>query len=163
MQAQDIMTPDPACCTPQDTVEQAARLMVANDCGCVPVVEDRESKRLIGAVTDRDLACRCLATGRGPETRVADVMSTELSCCAPDDDVAAVERIMQERQVRRVPVIDEHDCCIGIVAQADLARAPREHTNVTEQEVGRTIERVSEPIRGPRANAQIGRTPEQRA
>lgn len=160
VKAQDIMTANPACCTPDDTVQEAARLMQEHDCGCLPVVEDQESKRLVGVVTDRDLACRCLAEGKSPDTRVEEVMSADPSCCAPDDEIDEVERIMAERQVRRVPAIDEHGCCVGMVAQADLAR--RENRGISDREVGRVVERISEPTGTSRRDAHVGIRPEQR-
>jgi CBS domain-containing protein len=67
------------------------------------LVENQESRRLVGVVTDRDLACRCLGAGKGPDTPIRDVMSTDVSCCSADDDVSTVEQIMADRQVRRVP------------------------------------------------------------
>lgn len=143
MNAQELMTANPACCTPDDTVQEAARLMDENDCGCVPVVDDQQSRRIVGVVTDRDLACRCLGKGKGPETRVRDVMSADPSCCTPDTDVSEVQRIMTERQVRRVPVVDERNCCVGMVAQADLARAS--DRAVGDRAVGQVVERISEP------------------
>lgn len=160
MKAQDIMTESPACCTPDDSVQEAARLMQEHDCGCLPVVEDQESRRVIGVVTDRDLACRCLAEGKGADTKVAEVMSTDPSCCAPDTDVEEVERIMAERQVRRVPVVDAQGCCVGMVAQADLARQERA---VSDREVGRVVERISEPTEAARREANVGVRPEARA
>jgi CBS domain-containing protein len=159
MKAQEIMTPNPACCTPNDSVQEAARLMEQHDCGCLPVVEDTEVNRLMGVVTDRDLALRALAAKKGPETKVRDVMSTAPSCCTPDDDVDTVERIMAERQVRRVPVIDRAGCCVGIIAQADIAR---ENSATTDREVARVVERVSEPTRESRRDVNVGIQPEQR-
>ncbi len=156
MQAREIMTESPACCTPDDTVERAARLMIENDCGCVPVVEDTQTNRIVGVVTDRDLACRCLGAGKGADTPVREAMSANPSCCTPDSDLEEVERIMAERQVRRVPVIDEQGCCVGMIAQADLARAKQAIGN---REVGRVVERVSQPTGQPRADAQVGRRP----
>lgn len=157
MEAREIMTKDPACCTADDTVQHAAKLMADRDCGCLPVVDDLQNKRVIGTLTDRDIACRCTAEGKGPDTPVREVMSSDASCCRPDDDVRDVERVMAERQVRRVPVVDEQGCCIGIVAQADLARA--EGRGTTDREVGQLVERVSEPSREPR---QTDRRPEAR-
>ena len=148
MKAREIMTGDPACCTPTDTARHVAALMVDCDCGCVPVVSDLETQRLVGVVTDRDLATRGLARGLGPETPVRDLMTDNPSCCGPDDDLAAVERIMAERQVRRVPVVDGDGCCVGIVAQADLAR---ERGEVDERELGRVVEAIS-ARRGPSAS-----------
>jgi CBS domain-containing protein len=148
MNAHEIMTRDPACCTPDDTVRQAASLMQEHDCGCIPVIDD--GRRLIGVITDRDLACRCLAAGLGPETSVAEVMSLSPSCCAPDDDVQYVERIMEERQVRRVPVIDQRGACVGMVSQADVVRAAERSAQVSDREVARLVERVSAPLASAR-------------
>ena len=74
MKAGELMSAKPACCTPEDTVLKAAQLMREHDCGCIPVVEDEESNRAVGVITDRDIACRCTADGKGPETLVKDVM-----------------------------------------------------------------------------------------
>jgi CBS domain-containing protein len=160
MEAQDIMTREPACCTPDNSVREAARLMQEYDCGCIPVVEDTQLRRLVGVITDRDLACRCLAAGLGPDTIVAEVMSVSPSCCAPDDDVQYVERIMEERQVRRVPVIDVHGCCVGMVSQADLVRAAERSPEVSDREVARMVERVSAPLASARRETEVGLRPE---
>jgi CBS domain-containing protein len=141
MKAQDVMTSDPACCTPESTAREAARLMRENDCGCVPVVEG-ESKRLVGVVTDRDIACRGVAEGKGPETRVREIMSKDPQCCHPGDDIAAVEQIMMGVQVRRVPVVDAKGNCVGMIAQADLALNDEA---ANDSEIGRVVERISEP------------------
>jgi CBS domain-containing protein len=143
MKAREIMTAAPACCTPDDTAEHAARLMSDRDCGCLPVVSDTTGRRVVGVVTDRDLATRALAQGRGPETRVSEVMTADPSCCREDDDLQAVERVMTDRQVRRVPVVDNDGCCVGMIAQADLARDARD-----EREVGRVVEAISQPSGG---------------
>lgn len=142
MTVQKLMTRDPACCTPTDTVREAATIMRDRDCGSVPVIADTESRRLVGMITDRDIAVRGIAEGRGSDTPVRDLMSTDPSTIGEHDEVRAVEQIMAQRQVRRVPVVDEQGRCIGIVAQADLARANR---TVSNREVGRIVERISEP------------------
>jgi CBS domain-containing protein len=157
MEAQEIMTRAPALCTPRHTVRDVARLMQKHDCGCIPVVEDARPRRLIGVVTDRDLACRCLAQGLGPDTTVGEVMSAEPSCCSPEDDVQYIERIMEERQVRRVPVIDKRGRCVGIVSQADLVRAAERSAQVSDREVARMVERVSAPLASARRKAHVGR------
>lgn len=154
MKSSEIMTANPACCTPDDTAEQAATLMQQNDCGCVPVVEDQKTRKLIGIVTDRDIALRGVARGRDPGTPVRDLMSTDVSCCGPESDVEEAERIMAERQVRRVPVIDDTGCCVGMVAQADLAR--NAGGEVGEDEIGHVVERISKPTRDERASADVG-------
>jgi CBS domain-containing protein len=141
MRAKDLMTTDPACCTLNTTVREAAQLMRDHDCGCIPVVEG-DSMRLVGVLTDRDIACRCVAEGKSPDTPVRDIMTTTPQCCHPDDDIAAVEQIMIEAQVRRVPVVDAKDCCVGMIAQADLAL---NEEAASDREVGQMVERISEP------------------
>jgi CBS domain-containing protein len=141
MRAQDLMTTEPACCAPNTTVRDAAQLMRDHDCGCIPVVEGK-SKRLVGVLTDRDVACRCVAEGKSPDTPVRDIMSKNPQFCHPEDDIAAVEQIMIEAQVRRVPVVDAKECCVGMIAQADLAL---NNEAATDREVGRVVERISAP------------------
>ncbi|HEV8238888.1 MAG TPA: CBS domain-containing protein [Thermoanaerobaculia bacterium] len=140
MKANELMTSNPACCTPDATAQQAARLMEENDCGCIPVVEDEESRFLVGVVTDRDIALRGVARGRSPETPIRDLMSTDVSAVRPEDELKAIEELMAELQVRRVPVVDEDGCCIGIIAQADLALEKKED----DETVGHVVERISE-------------------
>lgn len=111
-----------------------------------------ESKEIVGKVTDRDLASRCLGEGKGAETQVSDVMSANPRCCTRESDIDEVERIMAERQVRRVPVVDENNCCVGMIAQADLAWSDR----ASSRDVRRTVEQISEPTR---ANVHVGVRP----
>lgn len=143
MQVRKMMTSNPACVTPEDSARDAARLMREHDCGLIPVVESHESKRLVGVVTDRDLALRAIGEGKGADTKVSELMSRDPSCASPDTDMSEVERIMSERQVRRVPVVDSGGRLAGIVAQADLALG--EDRGVSDREVGRTVERISQP------------------
>jgi CBS domain-containing protein len=143
MKARELMSAQPACCTPNDTVQEAAQLMREYACGCIPVVEDKESNRLVGVITDRDIACRCTAEGKGPKTPVREGMSRDPKSCRPDDDIEAVEKIMADDQVRRVPVMDDQGCCVGMIAQADLALNARA---ASDSEVGRVVERISEPV-----------------
>ena len=142
MRVADIMTPDPACCTPDSTAREAATLMKEHDCGSIPVVESTQSKRLIGTVTDRDLTVRGLAAGKGPETPVRELMTAAPVTTAPDDEVEIVREVMVARMVRRVPVVDENGAVVGIVAQADIAR---EDGAASDQEVGRIVEAISDP------------------
>lgn len=141
MKASEIMTPSPRTCTAQSTVQHVAELMEDADTGVVPVVEGEGSQRLVGLVTDRDLAVRVLAKGLGPDTLVRDAMSTEIAGVGPDDDVKAVRRLMEERQVRRIPVCDTQGRCLGIVSQADLAL----EDDVSDKQVGKTVEAISQP------------------
>jgi CBS domain-containing protein len=147
MQAQELMTRDPACCTPEDSAQKAAELMSQNDCGAIPVVDDEQSRHLCGMITDRDIAVRGVARGRGAETKVGDLMTNDVESCSADSDIQEVERVMTSRQVRRVPIIDADGELIGIVSQADLACSQE----VEEEEVGHVIERISEPGRGMRS------------
>ena len=142
MKAKELMTTNPACCTPEATAQQVAQLMEENDCGCIPVVEDGESRFLVGVITDRDLALRGVARGRSPETPVKDLMSTDVSAVRPEDPIARVEELMADLQVRRVPVIDDDGCCVGIIAQADLAL---DEDETSDAELGQVVERISEP------------------
>jgi len=141
MLAKEIMTRDPQCCTPSDTLQVAARLMADFDCGCVPVVDRADGNKIVGVLTDRDIAVRGVARGKTPDSQVNDVMTPAPASCSPDDDVEDVERIMTETQVRRVPVVADGRV-VGIIAQADLARNDRA---ISDREVGRIVEKISEP------------------
>jgi CBS domain-containing protein len=143
MQVRNMMTSNPACVTPEESARDAARLMKEHDCGLIPVVESRDSRRLVGVITDRDIAVRLVGEGKGADTKVADVMSRDPRCASPDTDISEVERIMSERQVRRVPIVDSTGRLEGIVAQADLALS--DDSGVSDREVARTVERISEP------------------
>jgi CBS domain-containing protein len=144
MRIKDIMTPDPACCTPDTTAREAAGLMRECDCGAIPVVETRESRRPIGIVTDRDLAIRGLAAGHGPDTPVRELLTRRPHAARADDEVETVRQVMMQQKVRRVLVTDAGGVLIGMVAQADLAR----HDDaVSDQELGKVVEAISEPGR----------------
>ncbi len=143
MRAQEIMSANPACCTPSATVQEVARIMKEHDCGCVPVVDSLESRRLVGVITDRDLAVRGLAEGKGAEAKVDGVMTTDPFTARPDTDLSEIQKAMADRQLRRVPIVDADGCCVGIIAQADLARSAGER--VSERDVAVVVERISEP------------------
>lgn len=136
------MTPNPACCTPQSTAREAATLMRDHDCGSIPVVDDVKSRRLVGIVTDRDLAVRGLARGRGPDTLIRELMTDDPVACVPEDKAEDLRRVMVEELVRRVPVVDDDGVLVGIVSQADVARV---EGAASDREVGRIIEAISEP------------------
>src|SRR5205085_4791807 len=123
MKVQDVMTRDPVCLTPGATIREAAQLMQREDIGIVPVVDEPARKRLVGVVTDRDIAIRVVAEGRDSGTRVSEIMSTsQLATCAADDDVNEAMEAMASEQVRRIPIVDDRGSLIGIVAQADIVR-----------------------------------------
>ncbi len=122
MICKDVMTTDPVCCVPEETVNLAARLMKAEDVGSIPIVEDPESRKLIGIVTDRDLAVEVVAEGRDSKnTRIGEVMKRALFTCRDTDRVEEALDSMALHQVRRIPVVDQQGCIIGIIAQGDLA------------------------------------------
>jgi CBS-domain-containing membrane protein len=124
------------------------------DCGVVPVIDD--ARRVIGVVTDRDLAIRVIGYGKSPETRLADVMTPAVKCCGADDDLRDVERKMAELQVRRIPIVDAGGRCLGIISQADIARAASKDSSVSEQEIALVLEQISEPAHQPRPRTNGG-------
>lgn len=140
MKIQDVMTRNPATVTPDAPVIEAARIMKQEDVGVVPVVESTESRRLVGVVTDRDLAIRLVAEGRDPQSRVRDVMSAKLHTRKADDDLDDVMDTMAKEQVRRIPIVDDRGSLVGIVSQADIVRKARD-----DSKAERTVERISEP------------------
>src|SRR6185503_9750716 len=122
MKCSEVMTKDPSFCVPTDTVFEAAQLMKKENVGPIPIVKDKDSKRLEGIVTDRDLALKVVAEGLDPKaTKVQDVMTTAVISCRPDDNANEVIALMEEHQVRRIPIVDESDRLVGIIAQADIA------------------------------------------
>ena len=141
MKASEIMTPSPRVATPQSTARDVARLMRDADTGVIPIVEDEAGKRLVGLVTDRDIAIRLVAEGRDGDTPISQAMSSEIAGVKPDDDVKSVRQLMAERQVRRVPVCDAQGRCLGIISQADLAL----DDDISDKAVGKTVEAISEP------------------
>lgn len=143
MKARDLMSENVACITPESTAQEAARLMESHDVGSLPVVESESSKRLLGIVTDRDLALRVLGRGESGNTTVRDIMSSgDLACVRPEDSLDEVEKLMARHQVRRIPVVDEQNRVLGMIAQADLAR---ERKAVGEKDFGKVLEQISEP------------------
>jgi CBS domain-containing protein len=137
MRVQDIMTSDPACCRPDSSIVEAAKLMAEKDCGALPVVD--EAGAPVGVVTDRDICCRGVAEGKSGETEVSEVMSSDVLTVAPEDEISACCDRMEERQVRRAVVTDGNGKCCGMVAQADIAR------EADSAETAELVRDVSEP------------------
>lgn len=124
--ARDVMTADPACCTPNMTLDQVAKLMVQNDCGEIPVVDSGDQP--IGVITDRDIVCRVVAEGKNPSGHtVGEYMTKPVVTVRADAPLDEVVSMMETHQIRRVPVTDERGCCAGIIAQADVALTGSEH------------------------------------
>jgi len=127
------MTKNPVCCLPDDPVEKAAQLMKSEDVGVIPVIDDEETKTVLGIVTDRDLALRVIAESLDVRnTMVKDVMTTGAFSCAPDDALQKALDSMEEHQVRRIPVVDTNKKILGIIAQADVATRLAEPKKIAE-------------------------------
>jgi len=118
--ARDVMTPDPACCSPHTSIDQVAKMMIQNNCGEIPIVD--AANRPIGVVTDRDIVCRIVAEGKNPLGYTAEqAMTAPVVTLGPDVSIDDVIATMEDRQIRRVLVVDEEGACAGIIAQADVA------------------------------------------
>lgn len=122
MKVEEIMTKNPACCTADSKLQEVAQMMVKNDCGCIPVVENEDSKKPIGMITDRDITIRTVAEGKNPlDLTAGDIMSDQVITVTSDTTVEDCCNKMESNQIRRVAVVDENGGCCGIVAQADVA------------------------------------------
>ena len=138
MKVKEIMSKDPACCTRESSLQDVAILMSEHDCGEIPVVDNMQSKRPVGVVTDRDITIRTVALGKNPlELRARDCMSSPAVTVTPETTVDDCCALMEDNQLRRVPVVDESGCCCGIVSQADIAR------NASKKEAGELVKDVS--------------------
>jgi CBS domain-containing protein len=136
----DVMTRNPVVAVSTDTVDKVARMMRTEDIGPVPIVQDQTNKKLIGIVTDRDLVVKVLAEGRDARnTRVEEVMTRNPVSVREGDDLKKVLDAMKHHQVRRVPVVDNNDHIVGIVAQADVA------TKEDAKTTGKVVEEISKP------------------
>jgi CBS domain-containing protein len=136
----DIMTKDVVACSPENTITEVARLMKTEDIGPVLIVDNEQSKTLVGIVTDRDIVVKVIADGQDvTTTRVGDVMSKKLVTCRADDDVDVAMKAMAQFQLRRIPVVGENMKLLGIISQADLA------TRVDAPEkTGEVVKEISE-------------------
>ena len=140
MQVREIMTADPAFCTPDSTLQEVARMMERNDCGCIPVVDSSAGMTPVGTITDRDIAIRAVAPGGDPAgVRASDVMTTQIATVTPGTSVEECLRVMEDRDIRRVLVVDDQGRCCGIVAQADVLRS-----GADPMRTSRTIREISE-------------------
>jgi CBS domain-containing protein len=122
MKIRELMSSNPVCCLPTDSAQRVARMMCDHNVGSIPVVMDQEKRQLAGVITDRDLCCSVVADGRDPKTTTIEkFMTLNPVTCREGENVENCERLMQEHQIRRIPIVDSNDHVIGIVAQADLA------------------------------------------
>jgi CBS domain-containing protein len=129
MSVSSVMTENPACCTPSTLLSDVARLMVDNDCGEIPVVEDLSTRRLAGVITDRDIATRVVATGQNSaEARACDCMTASCVTVTADTTLEDCCELMESNKIRRVPVVDGQGGVIGIVSLADVVRTAASST-----------------------------------
>lgn len=135
MQVSQIMTPDPDTAGLEDTLQSVAAKMDSGDYGSMPVVD---GGRLVGVLTDRDIAVRAVAQGLGPETAVSEIMTPDPVCIAANSDVVEAAGLMQDEQIRRLFVTDDKDRLVGVVALGDVALEQDEGLS------GRTLEEISE-------------------
>ena len=135
MTVAEIMTKDPACCAPDTSLQEVAKMMVDNDCGCIPVVQGGEP---VGTVTDRDIAVRAVAAGKNPlDLTASDAMSSNVVSVAEDCSLDECCKVMEDHQIRRVLVVDASGACCGIIAQADIA------ANASTKDTGEVVQEVS--------------------
>jgi CBS domain-containing protein len=133
----DVMTAGPVAVTPDTPVAAVAEVMEMDDIGAVPVVED---DRLTGMITDRDIVIRAIAKGKDPRGMpVREIYTRQVIAVAPDDKLGDAVSIMADRQIRRLPVVDEENHLVGVVSQADIAAQAK------EKEVGEMVEEISKP------------------
>jgi CBS domain-containing protein len=132
---QEAMTPNPATVEPTTTAQEAARIMKSEDIGSLPIVE---GDKLVGVITDRDLAIRIVAEGRGTDTTVGEIASKDVVTIDPQQSIDEAARLMAEHQVRRLPVVEEDGRLVGILAQADIAQTG--HDALT----GETVQQISQ-------------------
>lgn len=144
MDVRNIMSAHPVCCEASSPVQDAARLMAEHDCGEIPVVDQQGVP--VGTVTDRDIACRVVATGKEPRTPVREAMSTPPVTVAADASVEDCCLIMQQYQIRRVLVVDKKGACCGVVAQADVARTAPELAARLVRHISRSLPNSPAPI-----------------
>lgn len=134
MKVSECMTRDVTVASPDQTIRDAARMMASIDAGALPV---GENDRLVGMITDRDIAVRAVAQGKSPDTKVRDVMSDEVLYCFDDQDLDDIAKNMSQVKVRRLPVVDRDKRLVGILSVGDLAQAEDARTT------GRTLASIS--------------------
>jgi len=127
MNVSEIMTRNPSACNPETKLTEVARIMVEKNCGAVPIV-DKKTNKPVGIITDRDITCRTVAVGENPlNLTAASIMTDKMFSIESDRSEEELLRLMEQKQVRRIPVIDNAGKFIGIVSQADVARKLPEH------------------------------------
>jgi CBS domain-containing protein len=135
-----LMTHDPVFCLVSDTVDRAAQLMRQEDVGSLPVIESHQNKRLVGIITDRDIALKVVAEKRDANMRAQEVMTRNPVTCHADNDLQVALDAMAGHQVRRIPVVDDKDQIVGIISQSDVATCVSElaRTGTLVQELSKS-------------------------
>jgi CBS domain-containing protein len=143
MQVKEIMTKNPACCVPSTSLQEVAQLMIDYDCGCIPVVENQDTRVPFGVVTDRDICCRVVAKGLNPlDLTASDAMTANVVTVMPEMLLEDCCNLMEDRQIRRVLVIDASGACCGVIAQADIA------ANASDRTTAEVVQEVSKAAAG---------------
>src|SRR5947207_11970376 len=138
------MSQNPACCMPSDSAQTVARIMRDRNVGAVPVIADQQSRLLIGMITDREFCWAVVTDGLDPKkTTIEKFISMNPISCRDGENIEKCERLMQDHQVRRIPVVDNNAGVIGIVSQADLALHDR------PDRVSKTVAEISKSDRRP--------------
>ena len=118
----EVMTKNPVCCRPDDMAVKVAQLMRSENIGSIPVIEDEQTQKVAGIVTDRDLAMKVIAKGQDAKTtKVEAVMTRQVVTCRSEDDLQKALDAMAKHQLRRIPIVDNDNRIVGIIAQADVA------------------------------------------
>lgn len=140
MLVKEVMTTDPACCGQDTSLQEVARLMVKHDCGEIPIIDNQQSGRPVGVITDRDIVVRTIAEGRNPlDVTAGECMTRAIVTVRSDQSIEDCCETMEKHQIRRVPVTDTAGRCVGIVSQADIAR------RVSQRAAGEVVHDVSKP------------------
>jgi CBS domain-containing protein len=139
MLVRDVMSNNPVCCSSNRSLEEIARLMLKNDCGAIPIVDNNQ---VVGIITDRDIVVRCLAIGKNPmECKASDCMTSQVITVNKNSNIEECLEKMEENQVRRMVVVDDNGRCCGIVAQADIALCG------IQDKTAEVVEKISEPVK----------------
>jgi CBS domain-containing protein len=141
--AKDIMCDNPQCCTPDISIQEAAQMMDKCDCGAIPVIVDGEKRKAVGVITDRDIALRAVAEGKGPQSTVRECMSSPLAVIGADSSVEECCDMMERSKVRRLMVVDSEGELCGIISQADIAR------HLSKTKTAEVVKEISEPTEEP--------------
>jgi CBS domain-containing protein len=151
MKVREIMTKNPATCTPDASLNEVAQLMIEHDCGCIPVVDGKDSMKPVGTITDRDITVRAFGANKNPlELKASDVMTSDVASVRPGSSIEQCCDEMESKQIRRILVVDESGRLAGIVAQADVA----EYNTPRSGELVREISESNDSFDTSRFNTQ---------